>query len=127
MYLIVSFHFFRYFFLFFFPRHPFNLLRVRVFRRSSLRGDSDDEVGSVNFHLHHLIDASPLSGTFSLYKGHHLAGEITLDLSFKYGAFGYGHSSQLRLTKPAEAYLAGSQYPRLDPPLDRYISSRRRK
>ncbi len=101
-------------------RHPFNLVRIQLMAMlGSDLGGGHVELGSVAFHLHHVVDACPLAGVFALYKGHHLAAELDLAVEFRYGSFGYGYSSQLRSTKLPAEMVKGCILPRSQPPADR--------
>lgn len=54
---------------------------------------------SACFHLHDIIQNTPITGSFDLFKDHHITGEIHLDLTFSYGTFGYGYSYHLLPTQ----------------------------
>eukprot|EP00842_Homolaphlyctis_polyrhiza_P002069 jgi/Hompol1/2863/HPOL_003041-RA len=75
------------------------------------------EVGSVAFHLHEIIKASPVSGNYDIWGKHFEIGQIEIEITFSYGLFGYGSSPQLKdiEIKPEEA-IQYSLMPRINPP-----------
>ncbi|KAI8804972.1 hypothetical protein BJ742DRAFT_822187 [Cladochytrium replicatum] len=77
-------------------RHPYNLLRIRVMGFDGSKPERQLEMGSIAFHLHDLIQASPIAGTYDLWNDHLRVGDIDIELTFNYGMFGYGYSFQLR-------------------------------
>lgn len=100
-------------------RHPFNLIMIQLFCSEAHDVDSEFEIGSLAFHLHDIITASPICGRYDLWKDDVLVGDIGLELTFNYGIFGYGYSSQLQEDdmKPDEL-TQYSQLPRINPTRD---------
>lgn len=97
-------------------RHPFNLLKIQVFSVDT--GDLDQPMasGSVFFHLHDVIPVSPITGTYDLWDDDLLVGEIQLEITFNYGAFGYGYSIQLQEENMSpDDLIRYSLFPRLTP------------
>jgi hypothetical protein len=76
-------------------RHPYNLLQVNIVANSGDDPDYSENIGTVFFHLHDLIQASPISGCYDLWNENVCVGSVRLELTFSYGAFGYGSSSQV--------------------------------
>ncbi len=56
---------------------------------------SFQEIGSVSFHLHDIIQASPISGIYDIWENNVLVGDLELEITFSYGSYGYGTSSQV--------------------------------
>ncbi|KAJ1563212.1 hypothetical protein HK405_004697 [Cladochytrium tenue] len=99
-------------------RHPHNLLLIELL--TSDPTSSPDEpmtiIGSVLFHIHDLIKASPITGIYDLWNESVQVGDINLEITFSYGVFGYGYSHQLREedTSAVET-VQYSVFPRLTP------------
>jgi hypothetical protein len=105
-------------------RHPFNWLKLEVFHFDGTQGHVP--AGAVSFHVHDIIQASPVRGSFDLFHGDVYAGEINLQLLFNYGLFGYGHSNQYKPPQTIEgakfsfaSNMQRSLFPRVEPPDDR--------
>lgn len=97
-------------------RHPFNLLKIQVFSVDT--GDLTQPMasGSVFFHLHDVIPVSPIAGTYDLWDDNILVGEIQLEITFNYGAFGYGYSIQLQEENMTpDDLIRYSLFPRITP------------
>jgi len=117
------------------PDHPFNLINIDLYRLDESRAHfieqqrsnfdkSADLLGSVHFHLHDIIKASPVDGAFDLFREHQYAGELHLVAVFNYGLYGYGYSVQLPVGRPVEEQISYSLYPRVEPPDERLVGSR---
>ncbi|KAI9328187.1 hypothetical protein DFJ73DRAFT_862078 [Zopfochytrium polystomum] len=77
-------------------RHPYNLLKIELSVFESASSMDGYVVGSIFFHLHDIIKANPIAGTFDLWDENFQVGDIGLELTFTYGHFGYGYSHQLQ-------------------------------
>jgi hypothetical protein len=102
-------------------RHPYNWVRVEVFRFASVY--THDSIGSMSLHLHHIIQSKAVKDRFSLFFGEIDSGDIDLHLSFSYGLFGYGHSDQFKLEggvkSDVSSGIEASLFPRVPPPTHR--------
>eukprot|EP00736_Rhodelphis_marinus_P004859 Rmarinus@m.29357 len=109
-------------------KHPFNLVRISVhsFDIHGTGKSAHHEIGSVSFHLHDVIKAGLVDGPFDIWNRHQIVGELRLRVDYYYGFFGFGYSSQLRLTEQLSmvSFLRTSLLPRLPPPMVRFDSSR---
>ncbi|KAJ3415178.1 hypothetical protein HDV05_005458 [Chytridiales sp. JEL 0842] len=77
-------------------RHPYNLLKIELLQMETNQPNEHRQVGSVSFHVHDIIKANPIAGTYDLWDDNVQIGDIDLELTFNYGHFGYGYSYQLR-------------------------------
>ncbi|KAJ3312701.1 hypothetical protein HDU76_002828 [Blyttiomyces sp. JEL0837] len=76
-------------------RHPHNLFKIELITFDASQNHGR-EIGSVSFHLHDVIKATPIAGTYDLWNDNIQVGDIDLELTFSYGSFGYGYSYQLK-------------------------------
>ncbi|KAJ3071431.1 hypothetical protein HK102_006445, partial [Quaeritorhiza haematococci] len=98
-------------------RHPYNLVQIRLFAYETLRPTVQEELGSVIFHVHDMIQASPLAGTYDLWQDNVQIGELDLEFTFSYGVFGYGKSYQLKEDDvTATDMIQYSLFPTINPP-----------
>eukprot|EP00515_Schizochytrium_aggregatum_P005858 CAMPEP_0202071242 /NCGR_PEP_ID=MMETSP0964-20121228/1680_1 /ASSEMBLY_ACC=CAM_ASM_000500 /TAXON_ID=4773 /ORGANISM="Schizochytrium aggregatum, Strain ATCC28209" /LENGTH=271 /DNA_ID=CAMNT_0048638189 /DNA_START=57 /DNA_END=871 /DNA_ORIENTATION=+ len=103
------------------PRHPFNLFQIDVLAIPSyvsipIALQRDDFVfGSVPFHMHDLVKGSPSAGSFTILKNHRPVGQISLEIYFTYGAYGFGYSPQFTVNDDAEALIKFAMLPRSIP------------
>ncbi|KAJ3197345.1 hypothetical protein HDU67_003750, partial [Dinochytrium kinnereticum] len=96
-------------------------VRPMLAKLAQTNSNPDDltEVGSVSFHLHDVMKASPIAGTYDLWNENIQVGDIDLELTFNYGRFGYGYSYQLDEEDiTAEEQVQYSLLPRILPPRD---------
>ncbi|KAI8834563.1 hypothetical protein BJ741DRAFT_609403 [Chytriomyces cf. hyalinus JEL632] len=97
-------------------RHPYNMLKIELLSYSPNSTTDIVNVGSVAFHLHDIIRANPIAGTFDLWNDHMQVGDIDLEFTFSYGTFGYGYSPQLKEEdETAEEIVTYSLFPRVTP------------
>ncbi|TPX74013.1 hypothetical protein CcCBS67573_g04720 [Chytriomyces confervae] len=97
-------------------RHPYNMLKIELLSYSPNSTTHIVNVGSVAFHLHDIIRANPIAGTFDLWNDHMQVGDIDLEFTFSYGTFGYGYSPQLKEEdETAEEIVTYSLFPRVTP------------
>ena len=102
------------------PKHPFNLIRFEIVAFCSQNISDHKVIGSIAFHSHDVVKASPSIDTFDLFDQHEAVGTIDLELAFSYGMFGYGYSDQLKEEgRPPEELVAHSLFPRIMPPTER--------
>ncbi|KAJ3188106.1 hypothetical protein HK101_009200 [Irineochytrium annulatum] len=98
-------------------RHPYNLFKITVWNFEANKPTELKEIGSVSFHLHDIIKASPIAGTYDLWNDHMQVGDIDLELTFNYGRFGYGYSYQFKEEDVTpEELVQYSLLPRIVPP-----------
>eukprot|EP00455_Lapot_gusevi_P003892 TRINITY_DN1158_c0_g2_i1.p1 TRINITY_DN1158_c0_g2~~TRINITY_DN1158_c0_g2_i1.p1 ORF type:complete len:422 (+),score=61.91 TRINITY_DN1158_c0_g2_i1:74-1267(+) len=96
--------------------HPFNWLRVDVYRLETPAQSLHQLLGSISFHLHDIVKTTSATGWFDLYSREKFAGEISLTICFRYGLFGYGYSPQLKdSASSVEDNLEYSLFPRVEP------------
>jgi len=84
--------------------------------------DKHREFGTVAFHLHDIARAIKFKGKFDLFLVDQIVGEIQVAITFHYGLFGYGYSTQLRRKDQGQQpdwYVRHSLFPRIEPPSDR--------
>ncbi|KNE59415.1 hypothetical protein, variant [Allomyces macrogynus ATCC 38327] len=104
-------------------KHPFNLLRIQILEVSSTDPTRTFPIGSVSFHVHDILGVSPIAGIFDLWDQHRLVGDVSLEITFNYGSFGYGYSPQLKEEKRVpEDMITYSLFPRINPPEDQMES-----
>ncbi|KAJ3375953.1 Hyaluronan and proteoglycan link protein 1 [Allomyces arbusculus] len=104
-------------------KHPFNLLRIQILEVSSTDPTRTFPIGSVSFHVHDILGVSPIAGVFDLWDQHRLVGDVSLEITFNYGSFGYGYSPQLKEEKRVpEDMITYSLFPRINPPEDQMES-----
>ncbi|ORZ35341.1 hypothetical protein BCR44DRAFT_116748 [Catenaria anguillulae PL171] len=98
-------------------KHPFNLVKLQIVQISPIDPSAIELVGSVSFHMHDIIAVSPIASTFDVWDQHRLVGDMSLEITFNYGSFGYGYSPQLKEDKRApNELIAYSLFPRINPP-----------
>jgi hypothetical protein len=73
--------------------HPFNLIRIDIIGIS--QNGQESRIGGVLFHVHDIIKGAPLSRDFAVAGIHLIVGRINLEITFNYGAFGYGMDRQV--------------------------------
>ncbi|KAJ3292885.1 hypothetical protein HDU79_000983, partial [Rhizoclosmatium sp. JEL0117] len=97
-------------------RHPYNLVKIELFGYSPSNTAEVIPIGSVSFHLHDILSANPIAGTYDLWNDHIQVGDIDLEFTHTYGSFGYGYSPQLKEDdlKPDEI-ITYSLFPRVIP------------
>ncbi|KAI8622253.1 hypothetical protein BC830DRAFT_1076571 [Chytriomyces sp. MP71] len=101
------------------PKHPYNMLSIRLFSYDAKSSTDVSEVGSLSFHLHDIIKANPIAGTYDLWNANIQVGDIDLEFTFSYGSFGYGYSPQLREEDMSpEEIVTYSLFPRVIPRRD---------
>ncbi|KAI9341476.1 hypothetical protein BDR26DRAFT_918418 [Obelidium mucronatum] len=97
-------------------RHPFNLVRIELFSYSSLSTSDIVSVGSISFHIHDILRANPIAGTYDLWNDNIQVGDIDLEFTHSYGSFGYGYSPQLKEEDMCpEEIITYSLFPRVIP------------
>ncbi|KAI8834674.1 hypothetical protein BC829DRAFT_69960 [Chytridium lagenaria] len=100
-------------------RHPYNLIKIVLHSFEANNPDHLTELGSVSFHMHDVMKASPIAGTYDLWNENVQVGDIDMELTFNYGRFGYGYSYQLEEEDAtAEEVVQYSLLPRIIPPRD---------
>lgn len=100
--------------------HPFNLVRMDLVGFSRDGSFDEREIGSVVFHLHEIVRATPIKGSFDIFRKHSVTGRLQLEMLFNYGLYGYGHSPQFKEGfEPAEMRIRYSLFPRVQPPIGR--------
>ena len=97
-------------------RHPFNLIKIQLLGFSRDNHEGAKEVGSVAFHIHDVIRASPLAGSYDLWNENIHVGDLEIEITFSYGTCGYGYSYQIhepdvKVTETVQYSL----FPRLNP------------
>ncbi|KAL7751116.1 hypothetical protein RI367_003318 [Sorochytrium milnesiophthora] len=106
-------------------KHPFNLVRIQLFEFDSFNPNAHRELGGVSFHLHDIVSVSPIMGAFDVWDQHQLIGDIEVEITFSYGSFGYGYSSQLKEERRTpEEMVAYSLFPRIVPPKEQQEAER---
>ena len=79
----------------------------------------ENRIGGLLFHMHDIITGTPLAREFQVAGTHLMIGRIHLELTFNYGAFGYGMDRQLQEEDCTfEELIAYSLFPRLNPDED---------
>ena len=78
-------------------RHPFNCVKLQIFGFSLDDSEIANEIGSISFHLHDLVKATPIRSNFDIWNKSAHIGDMDLEMTFNYGALGYGYSSQVAL------------------------------
>jgi hypothetical protein len=73
--------------------HPFNFVNINVL--SFYPNKPETKIGNVSFHLHDIIQTSPSDEVYAISGVHLTIGSIKLEITFSYGAFGYGLSPQV--------------------------------
>ena len=96
--------------------HPFNLLKISLMGFSASRPEIKVEIGQVSFHIHSIIKAAPIAGSYFLWNNNSQVGSVDVEITFSYGRFGYGYSYQLQEedTNPSEK-INYSLFPRINP------------
>jgi hypothetical protein len=94
--------------------HPFNLVKISLMELTVVQ--EKIKMGQVNFHLHDIIKAAPISGTYFLWNNNSQIGVLDVEITFSYGRFGYGYSFQLKEedTNSSEKVVY-SLFPRINP------------
>ncbi|KAJ3069584.1 hypothetical protein HDU98_007355 [Podochytrium sp. JEL0797] len=97
-------------------RHPYNLIKVELFGYAPNSTSDIVMIGAVSFHLHDILRANPIAGTYDLWNDNIQVGDIDLEFTHSYGSFGYGVSPQLKEDdmKPDEI-INYSLFPRIIP------------
>lgn len=97
--------------------HPFNAIKISLVGFSAQRPDVTAIVGQVSFHIHDIIKAAPISGTYFLWNNNSQIGNLDVEITYSYGRFGYGYSYQLKEedANPSEK-VNYSLFPRINPP-----------
>ncbi len=79
----------------------------------------EKRIGGILFHMHDIITGTPLAKEFQIAGSNLMIGRINLELTFNYGAFGYGMDRQLHEDDfTIEELISFSLFPRLNPPKD---------
>jgi hypothetical protein len=68
---------------------------LQILQVSNSDSATSHVVGSLCFHIHDIVAVSPVSGMFDLWDQHQLIGDMSLEITFNYGTFGYGYSPQV--------------------------------
>ncbi|KAJ3031777.1 UNVERIFIED_CONTAM: Hyaluronan and proteoglycan link protein 1 [Siphonaria sp. JEL0065] len=97
-------------------KHPYNLVKIELFGFSPSSMTDIASIGSVSFHLHDILRANPIAGTYDLWKENIQVGDIDLEFTHSYGSFGYGYSPQLKEEDMSpEEIITYSLFPRVIP------------
>ncbi|EPZ32035.1 hypothetical protein O9G_004865 [Rozella allomycis CSF55] len=95
---------------------PTNLLKIQIMGYQISAPKEKMCFGSVFFHLFDVIESSPLDYTVEVWNDSHLFGNLSFQITYNYGYFGYGYSSQIneKLRDPDES-VRFCLFPRLIP------------
>lgn len=80
-------------------KHPYNLVKV------SLVANDENAVGSCAFNLHDVISIRASEGVYQIWDEFSSVANISLEITFNYGMFGYGFSDRLEEDKTMDLAL----------------------
>ncbi|KNE61088.1 hypothetical protein AMAG_06843 [Allomyces macrogynus ATCC 38327] len=96
-------------------------VQIQILEVSSTDPTRTFLIGSVSFHVHDIHGMSPVAGIFDLWDQHRFVGDVSLEITFNYGSFGYGYSPQEGKRVP-EDMITYSLFQRINPPEDQMES-----